>query len=43
MSDMHLALHGLAIKKHGTPESVAQDRIVREVYLGEEFNIDVGA
>ena len=23
MSDMHLALHGLAIKKHGTPESVA--------------------
>lgn len=27
----------------GTPESVAQDRIVREVYLGEEFNIDVGA
>ena len=27
----------------GTPESVAQDKIVREVYLGEEFNIDVGA
>lgn len=27
----------------GTPEDVAQDRIVREVYLGEEFNIDVGA
>ncbi len=26
----------------GTPESVAQDRIVREVYLGEEFYIDVG-
>ncbi len=26
----------------GTPESVAQDKIVREVYLGEEFNIDVG-
>jgi hypothetical protein len=23
MSDMHLALHGLAIKKHSTPESVA--------------------
>jgi lipopolysaccharide export system ATP-binding protein len=26
----------------GTPESVAQDKIVREVYLGEEFYIDVG-
>lgn len=26
----------------GTPEGVAQDRIVREVYLGEEFYIDVG-
>lgn len=27
----------------GTPEAVAQDKIVREVYLGEEFYIDVGA
>ena len=27
----------------GTPESVAGDKIVREVYLGEEFKIDVGA
>lgn len=27
----------------GTPETVAQDKIVREVYLGEEFYIDVGA
>jgi lipopolysaccharide export system ATP-binding protein len=27
----------------GTPESVAKDKIVREVYLGEEFYIDVGA
>jgi lipopolysaccharide export system ATP-binding protein len=26
----------------GTPEGVAKDKIVREVYLGEEFNIDVG-
>jgi lipopolysaccharide export system ATP-binding protein len=26
----------------GTPESVAADKIVREVYLGEEFYIDVG-
>ena len=26
----------------GTPENVANDKIVREVYLGEEFNIDVG-
>lgn len=26
----------------GTPEVVAQDKIVREVYLGEEFYIDVG-
>jgi lipopolysaccharide export system ATP-binding protein len=26
----------------GTPESVAKDKIVREVYLGEEFYIDVG-
>jgi lipopolysaccharide export system ATP-binding protein len=26
----------------GTPEGVAKDRIVREVYLGEEFYIDVG-
>jgi lipopolysaccharide export system ATP-binding protein len=26
----------------GTPESVAQNKIVREVYLGEEFYIDVG-
>lgn len=26
----------------GTPEGVAQDRMVREVYLGEEFYIDVG-
>jgi len=26
----------------GTPENVAKDRIVREVYLGEEFYIDVG-
>jgi len=26
----------------GTPESVAQDKMVREVYLGEEFYIDVG-
>jgi lipopolysaccharide export system ATP-binding protein len=26
----------------GTPEGVARDRIVREVYLGEEFYIDVG-
>jgi lipopolysaccharide export system ATP-binding protein len=25
----------------GTPENVANDKIVREVYLGEEFNIDV--
>lgn len=27
----------------GTPETVARDKIVREVYLGEEFYIDVGA
>jgi lipopolysaccharide export system ATP-binding protein len=27
----------------GTPETVAKDKIVREVYLGEEFYIDVGA
>jgi lipopolysaccharide export system ATP-binding protein len=27
----------------GTPEAVANDKIVREVYLGEEFYIDVGA
>jgi len=27
----------------GTPEDIAKDRIVREVYLGEEFYIDVGA
>jgi lipopolysaccharide export system ATP-binding protein len=27
----------------GTPETVANDKIVREVYLGEEFYIDVGA
>jgi len=27
----------------GPPEAVASDRIVREVYLGEEFYIDVGA
>jgi lipopolysaccharide export system ATP-binding protein len=27
----------------GTPEIVANDKIVREVYLGEEFYIDVGA
>ncbi|MBA4390700.1 MAG: LPS export ABC transporter ATP-binding protein [Syntrophus sp. (in: bacteria)] len=27
----------------GTPEAVAQNKIVREVYLGEEFYIDVGA
>ncbi len=26
----------------GTPEGVANDKIVREVYLGEEFYIDVG-
>lgn len=26
----------------GSPESVAADRMVREVYLGEEFKIDVG-
>jgi lipopolysaccharide export system ATP-binding protein len=26
----------------GTPEDVAKDKIVREVYLGEEFYIDVG-
>jgi lipopolysaccharide export system ATP-binding protein len=26
----------------GTPESVARDKTVREVYLGEEFYIDVG-
>jgi lipopolysaccharide export system ATP-binding protein len=26
----------------GTPEVVANDKIVREVYLGEEFYIDVG-
>ena len=26
----------------GTPKSVAKDKMVREVYLGEEFNIDVG-
>jgi len=26
----------------GTPENVAKDKIVREVYLGEEFYIDVG-
>jgi lipopolysaccharide export system ATP-binding protein len=26
----------------GTPEGVAKDKIVREVYLGEEFYIDVG-
>ena len=27
----------------GTPETVAGDKIVRQVYLGEEFYIDVGA
>jgi lipopolysaccharide export system ATP-binding protein len=27
----------------GTPENVAKNKIVREVYLGEEFKIDVGA
>lgn len=27
----------------GTPEGVAKDKIVREVYLGEEFYIDVGS
>jgi lipopolysaccharide export system ATP-binding protein len=27
----------------GTPEYIANDKIVREVYLGEEFYIDVGA
>ncbi|OPX97641.1 MAG: Lipopolysaccharide export system ATP-binding protein LptB [Syntrophorhabdus sp. PtaU1.Bin002] len=27
----------------GSPETVANDKIVREVYLGEEFYIDVGA
>jgi lipopolysaccharide export system ATP-binding protein len=27
----------------GTPEVVAKDRVVREVYLGEEFYIDIGA
>lgn len=27
----------------GSPEEVAKDKIVREVYLGEEFYIDVGA
>ncbi len=26
----------------GSPENVANDKMVREVYLGEEFNIDVG-
>ncbi|MCX7965843.1 MAG: LPS export ABC transporter ATP-binding protein, partial [Syntrophorhabdaceae bacterium] len=26
----------------GTPDVVSKDRIVREVYLGEEFYIDVG-
>jgi lipopolysaccharide export system ATP-binding protein len=26
----------------GGPESIARDKIVREVYLGEEFKIDVG-
>jgi len=26
----------------GTPEHIANDRIVREVYLGEEFYINVG-
>lgn len=26
----------------GDPESIARDKIVREVYLGEEFKIDVG-
>jgi len=26
----------------GTPENVAKDKIVREVYLGEEFYIDLG-
>jgi lipopolysaccharide export system ATP-binding protein len=26
----------------GTPEDIAKDKIVREVYLGEEFYIDVG-
>lgn len=27
----------------GTPDIIAKDKIVREVYLGEEFYIDVGA
>jgi lipopolysaccharide export system ATP-binding protein len=27
----------------GTPEGIAADKVVREVYLGEEFYIDVGA
>jgi lipopolysaccharide export system ATP-binding protein len=27
----------------GTPDEVAKDKMVREVYLGEEFYIDVGA
>ena len=26
----------------GTPEDIANDKIVREVYLGEEFYINVG-
>ena len=31
------------VLREGTPEDLAQDKIVREVYLGEEFYIDVGA
>ncbi len=31
-----------AVLREGTPEMLAQDKSVREVYLGEEFYIDVG-
>jgi ABC-type lipopolysaccharide export system ATPase subunit len=37
---------GLCCNKQGTlmtPEHIAKDKIVREVYLGEEFYINVGA
>jgi lipopolysaccharide export system ATP-binding protein len=42
LCDRAYVLNDGKVLLEGTPELVAKDRIAREVYLGEEFYIDVG-
>ena len=40
ITDRAYIVHGGAIFKSGTPESLAADEEVRRIYLGTEFRLD---